>query len=143
MCIRDSPYVAQFHNSDDEPRCDRVITIPIDDNTKYSIREYRDRLYAEISKKKKEQRRAMLAGVGNPEEEEKVMYDYYSKQTTAANYKSPKNSTTTNTGSNAGNRYSQPQGHTGAGTRQTAGTTSTNSNYYYSGTKASGQPQRK
>lgn len=31
------PYVAQFHNPDDEPSCSRVITIPINDNHKYSI----------------------------------------------------------------------------------------------------------
>jgi serine/threonine protein kinase len=31
------PYVAQFHNPDDEPSCSRIITIPINDNHKYSI----------------------------------------------------------------------------------------------------------
>ena len=31
------PYVAQFHNPADEPACDHTITIPIDDNVKYSI----------------------------------------------------------------------------------------------------------
>eukprot|EP00976_Prorocentrum_cordatum_P065819 1178065-Prorocentrum_minimum.AAC.5 len=30
------PYVAQFHNPADEPYCDHVITIPINDNTKYA-----------------------------------------------------------------------------------------------------------
>lgn len=53
------PYVAQFHNPADEPYCDHVITIPINDNTKYSISEYRDKLYAEIVKRKKELRRRM------------------------------------------------------------------------------------
>jgi|Transcript_15665 mitogen-activated protein kinase 15 len=47
------PYVAQFSNPDDEPVADRTITIPIDDNTKYSIQQYRERLYLEIVKKKK------------------------------------------------------------------------------------------
>lgn len=55
------PYVAQFHNPEDEPTCPKIIYIPIDDNTKLSMREYRDRLYQEIAKKKKEQRRAELA----------------------------------------------------------------------------------
>ena len=55
------PYVAQFHNPDDEPVCQRAIRIPIDDNHKYSIREYRERLYADIAKKKKEIRRRILA----------------------------------------------------------------------------------
>ncbi|WIA15961.1 hypothetical protein OEZ85_012702 [Tetradesmus obliquus] len=48
------PYVAQFHNPDDEPSCSRVITIPINDNHKYSIQEYRDKLYSEILKRKRE-----------------------------------------------------------------------------------------
>uniref|UniRef100_A0A7S0RHL1 Mitogen-activated protein kinase n=1 Tax=Pyramimonas obovata TaxID=1411642 RepID=A0A7S0RHL1_9CHLO len=53
------PYVAQFHNPADEPYCEHVITIPINDNTKYSISEYRDKLYSEIVKRKKELRRRM------------------------------------------------------------------------------------
>ena len=36
-----------------------TITIPIDDNTKYTIAEYRDRLYMEIVKRKKEIRKRM------------------------------------------------------------------------------------
>ncbi len=39
------PYVAQFHNPDDEPNCTVLINIPIDDNQKFSIREYRNKLY--------------------------------------------------------------------------------------------------
>lgn len=53
------PYCAQFHNPADEPTALETITIPIDDNTKYSISEYRDRLYLEIVKRKKEIRRRM------------------------------------------------------------------------------------
>lgn len=51
------PYVNQFHNPEDEPNCGRIITIPINDNHKYTIAEYRDRLYQEIVKKKKELRK--------------------------------------------------------------------------------------
>jgi len=51
------PFVAQFHNPTDEPVCDRIIRIPIDDNHKYSISEYRNKLYNDIIKKKKETRR--------------------------------------------------------------------------------------
>jgi len=51
------PFVAQFHNPSDEPVCDRIIRIPIDDNHKYSISEYRNKLYNDIIKKKKETRR--------------------------------------------------------------------------------------
>lgn len=53
------PYCVQFYNPDDEPVAGRTITIPIDDNTKYSISQYRDRLYLEIVKKKKEIRKRM------------------------------------------------------------------------------------
>lgn len=52
------PYCAQFHNPHDEPVAPAPITIPIDDNTKYSISEYRERLYLEIVRRKKELRRA-------------------------------------------------------------------------------------
>merc|ERR1712050_181518 len=52
------PYVVQFHNPDDEFDCDRAIRIPIDDNTKLTVQDYRERLYNEVLKKKKEQRRS-------------------------------------------------------------------------------------
>lgn len=52
------PFVVQFHNPEDEFNCDRVITIPIDDNTKLTVHDYRERLYNEVLKKKKEQRRS-------------------------------------------------------------------------------------
>jgi mitogen-activated protein kinase 15 len=54
------PYVAQFHNPEDEPVCTRRIRIPIDDNTKFSIREYRNKLYADIHRRKKELRKKIL-----------------------------------------------------------------------------------
>ncbi|GAB4820389.1 hypothetical protein N2152v2_007435 [Parachlorella kessleri] len=53
------PFCAQFHNAADEPSAPNIITIPIDDNTKYSISEYRDRLYLEILARKKEIRRKL------------------------------------------------------------------------------------
>ena len=46
------PYVANFHNEQDEPVLDHNVIIPIDDNTKYSIQEYRDKLYKEITRSK-------------------------------------------------------------------------------------------
>ncbi|CAK0867167.1 unnamed protein product [Prorocentrum cordatum] len=52
------PYVVQFHNPEDEWECDRVIKIPIDDNTKLTVQDYRERLYADVLRKKKEQRRS-------------------------------------------------------------------------------------
>merc|ERR1712113_401979 len=48
------PYVLQFRDPDDEPICEEVISIPIDDNIKYSIDDYRNKLYQDIKKKKKE-----------------------------------------------------------------------------------------
>jgi len=53
--------VAQFHNPDEEPNCTRKIVIPIDDNQKFSIREYRNKLYSDIHKRKKELRKKILA----------------------------------------------------------------------------------
>ena len=53
------PYVVRFHNPADEPAAGRTIEIPIDDNTKYSIAEYRDKLYAEIVRRKRELRKLM------------------------------------------------------------------------------------
>lgn len=52
------PYVLQFHNPEDEFECDRAIRIPIDDNIKLTVQDYRDRLYNEVLRKKKEQRRS-------------------------------------------------------------------------------------
>jgi len=52
------PYVTQFHNPEEEYNCDQVIKIPIDDNTKLTVQDYRDRLYNEVLRKKKEQRRS-------------------------------------------------------------------------------------
>ena len=54
------PYVAQFHNPEDEPNCNRKINIPIDDNQKFSIREYRNKLYSDIHKRKKELRKKVI-----------------------------------------------------------------------------------
>jgi len=53
------PYLAQFHNPADEPLCDHRILIPVDDNIKYSVQEYREKLYSEIVQRKKELRRRM------------------------------------------------------------------------------------
>jgi len=50
----------EFHNSDDEPTCNRVITIHINDNVKFSIKEYREKLYEDILRRKKELRKKQL-----------------------------------------------------------------------------------
>jgi hypothetical protein len=46
--------VAQFHNEKDEPKSKGAILIPIDDNRKFNMKDYRDKLYQIISNKKKE-----------------------------------------------------------------------------------------
>ena len=59
------PYCAQFHNPAEEPVAPKVIKITIDDNTKFSAADYRDKLYREIAKRKKESRaRGRAAGAG-------------------------------------------------------------------------------
>lgn len=50
------PFVALFHNPSDEPVCNHTIKLYFDDNTKYSIKDYRERLYAEIRKKRERKR---------------------------------------------------------------------------------------
>lgn len=48
------PYLAQFHNAADERDADEQVYIPVDDNIKLPLAEYRALLYAEIKKKRKE-----------------------------------------------------------------------------------------
>ena len=60
-------YVKEFHSqyADTEIICDKPIHVPIDDNVKYSAKEYRKRLYDEVLKRKKEIRKKMLAKKNN------------------------------------------------------------------------------
>eukprot|EP01060_Flectonema_neradi_P017346 TRINITY_DN24245_c0_g1_i1.p1 TRINITY_DN24245_c0_g1~~TRINITY_DN24245_c0_g1_i1.p1 ORF type:complete len:386 (+),score=48.07 TRINITY_DN24245_c0_g1_i1:46-1203(+) len=51
------PFVSMFHDPNSEPTCAGPITIAFDDYTKYSIHEYRDKLYYEVSKRKRELKR--------------------------------------------------------------------------------------
>lgn len=57
------PYVADFHDqyADTEIECEKPIHIPIDDNVKYTVKEYRQKLYDDILKRKKEIRKKLLA----------------------------------------------------------------------------------
>lgn len=47
------PYVAQFHNEVEEPAFSVPIRIPIDDNRKYTVEDYRTKLYAEVIRRRK------------------------------------------------------------------------------------------
>eukprot|EP00756_Hemistasia_phaeocysticola_P063615 Hpha_TRINITY_DN7091_c0_g1::TRINITY_DN7091_c0_g1_i1::g.22844::m.22844/K19603/MAPK15; mitogen-activated protein kinase 15 len=51
------PFVSMFHDPHHETVCPAAVTIPFDDDTKYSVQEYRDKLYNEISKRKRELRK--------------------------------------------------------------------------------------
>jgi serine/threonine protein kinase len=46
------PYLRDFHDGEEEIEYNGTIKIPIDDNIKYSIKEYREALYKEISNQK-------------------------------------------------------------------------------------------
>jgi len=54
-------YVEQFSSPEEEIVCDTIIKISMNDNKKFSIREYREALYADIAKRKKEQRKKWQA----------------------------------------------------------------------------------
>jgi mitogen-activated protein kinase 15 len=55
------PYVAAFAAADDDMVAKGAITTCINDNHKYSISEYRDKLYSEILRRKKELHEKMKA----------------------------------------------------------------------------------
>lgn len=57
------PYVAEFHDQYKETEivCEKPIKIPIDDNVKYTVKEYRQKLYDDILKRKKEIRKKLIA----------------------------------------------------------------------------------
>ena len=56
------PYVAEFHEQykETEITANRLVKIPIDDNIKYSVKEYRQKLYDDILRRKKEIRKKLL-----------------------------------------------------------------------------------
>jgi len=62
------PYLYDFHNPDDEPSAPKPIRLPLDENKKYSIREYRDKLYEEILRKKKAVRKQILSSLQDTED---------------------------------------------------------------------------
>ncbi len=54
------PYMKEFHKSDEEYICDRVINLSLDDNKRYKINDYRQKLYDEVLKRKIEIRNKLL-----------------------------------------------------------------------------------
>ena len=47
------PYLSKFSNASEEIVLDKIITIPMNENIKYSIKEYRESLYKNIIDHKK------------------------------------------------------------------------------------------
>merc|ERR1719218_114609 len=74
------PYCVQFHNPEDEFDCDRTIRIPIDDNTKLTVQDYRERLYNEVLKKKKEQRRSHRRNLEMQQQQQAVTQQHQQQQ---------------------------------------------------------------
>ncbi len=54
------PYLESFHVKENEHICNKIITIPMDDNTKYSVKEYRQRLYDDILRRKREIKKKLI-----------------------------------------------------------------------------------
>jgi len=125
------PYLADFHNPYDEPEAGRIITTSINDNTKYSIREYRDKLYHEISKKKKEARRQILHSL-NDIEENKTSQPAQSSTSKHDSNQNSKGYETSGSGSNQ-NSLSGKYGSQPSGNKMTNGAT----NEFYGSTSAS------
>ncbi|EGR29236.1 protein kinase domain protein [Ichthyophthirius multifiliis] len=69
-------YVNEFHNIQEEHVCNKPIEIPLNDHEKFSIKKYREALYADISERKKQQRKKWQAkyleqlGLSVPEQQQ-------------------------------------------------------------------------
>ena len=62
------PYVADFHNLEEEINCDHKIDIPLDDNNKFTKEEYRQKLYDVVLKRKIEIRRQIIEAMKKEKE---------------------------------------------------------------------------
>ena len=69
MQALEHPYVADFHEQylDTEIACEKPVRIPINDNIKYTVKEYRQKLYDDLLRRKKEIRKKLLAMQRNRE----------------------------------------------------------------------------
>ena len=54
------PFMTDFHKEDEEYVCDRVILLPLDDNRRYKVNEYRQKLYDEVLRRKIEIRNKLI-----------------------------------------------------------------------------------
>ena len=60
------PYLGNFRGSEDECACEAPIDIPLDDNVRLSVRDYRDKLYQEIIKRRQKRRAGMEEDEDSP-----------------------------------------------------------------------------
>jgi mitogen-activated protein kinase 15 len=81
-------YVVQFHNPEEEIEPPQPIRIPIDDNTKLTVQDYRDRLYNDVLRKKKEQRRSHRLALEQAQQAQmqQAAYDPRAAQSQAGQY---------------------------------------------------------
>jgi mitogen-activated protein kinase 15 len=54
------PYVSMFHNPAEEGICKEPLHVSFDDYRRYTVNEYREKLYSDIARKKKERKRERL-----------------------------------------------------------------------------------
>lgn len=115
-------YVEQFSCPQEEIVHKGAIVIPMDDNTKFSIKDYREAIYADIVKKKKDQRQKLKdkyfaqLGITNPSKSDTTT----ASQNTRSNYVSQ---------NNPNSSFSQNQ-------------SSTNTSYFSRQASVSGQQQQ-
>jgi mitogen-activated protein kinase 15 len=116
------PYVAFFHHPEEEIVCDRIIKIPMDDNHKYTVKEYRQRLYDDILKRKREIRKKIVTSSQKKEEVPEKVEKKEEKpveKTTSSNVKSSNQGSSGN--SNQKSSYTQQQQQKSSSTYQKSG----------------------
>ena len=64
------PYVADFHNAEEEIICDHKINVPLDDDNKLTKEQYRAKLYDIVLKRKLEIRKQILDSLKKEKEKE-------------------------------------------------------------------------
>ena len=64
------PYVADFHNAEEEIICDHKINVPLDDDNKFTKEQYRAKLYDIVLKRKLEIRKQILDSLKKEKEKE-------------------------------------------------------------------------
>ncbi|EAN85514.1 Mitogen-activated protein kinase 6 [Trypanosoma cruzi] len=62
------PYVAAFHKVQDEPSAPAPVTISLPDDTRFTMQEYRERLYQEIANARRRVRREAAAALSSKNE---------------------------------------------------------------------------